>query len=40
MISVTERNNPFSKFEVKRGTVGRKFSHNVYFCPYITYLNQ
>ena len=40
MVSVTESNNCFTKFEGKRGRVGSNFSDNAYACSYITYNNQ
>ena len=37
IISVTESYNCFSKYQAKRGRLGRKFSDNVYAYPYFTY---
>ena len=37
MIIVIESNNHFSKFEGKRGKVGRKVIDNAFFYPFITY---
>ena len=37
IISVMESNNRFTKFERKRGRVGRKISDNAFVYPFITY---